>query len=343
MNITSTLETITSKYKENRIHGCIRTYIGIANSGNLCYLNSILQILLSLDTFNDELIKNIDSSTIGKNYNDFFQNYISMIIFCRKKPLSSEDSITITKFVDNDHVLDIDNFKDNIDKIFKGSLSNEQHDAHEILIKVLDVIHEGMKNTSIVNDMFRGQIQSKLICGNCNNSTFNFNPFMDLSIYVDENITDISSAIEKYSCTECITDFHCQSCDVSTTFIKTMSFNQIPNYLIIHLNRFSAESNDDGFKYIKNNKEIILNKEIIVDNNRFVIKGAIFHHSGCINYGHYTSVLFIKELNYKCVFINDDDVVVSDWDDDMLKYNNYLVIYEHDKTYQNNQRRHYSF
>jgi ubiquitin C-terminal hydrolase len=320
----------------------IRTYIGISNPGNTCYLNSILQILLSLDSFNNELIKNVNIS--NKDYIDFFHDYISMILFCRRKPKSMDDTISISKFIDNEHVLDIDNFKFNFDKLINGGLSNDQHDAHEIMIKILELLHEVLKTERpyIVNKMFRGQTQSKIICKNCNTNTFTFSTFMNLSVYIDENVHDVSSAIDQCILPEYISEFHCQYCNRFTSADKVTSFSRLPNYLIIHMNRFKPVSTEFGIEYSKNNQGIKLNQEIVIEQTHYVIKGAIFHHSGCINYGHYTSVIFVRELGYRCIFINDDEITVSDWNDNILKNNTYLVIYEKANAYPNRQRF-YSF
>ena len=118
--------------------------IGIHNPYNLCYLNSILQLLFNVKPLNNNLSKSNDSSSsvLIKTYKDIIE-YIN---------LNNEDIV-----IDNEYMLDSTEFK----KCIK-CLNDEQYDAHEILMLILNKFHDNLKKKNRINDNFETKFVNKI-------------------------------------------------------------------------------------------------------------------------------------------------------------------------------------
>ncbi|KAF2071740.1 hypothetical protein CYY_006945 [Polysphondylium violaceum] len=126
----------------------IKTRYGICNLGNSCYMSVVLQSMFGLtDLFRD--IKNEKfKQYIPRDgvYNSVIKLYDKSNRFPKKKTsLLSSDIET---------GVDPSNFKDRVDKVctyFQGFL---QHDAHEFLVSLLDILEEELKNniTQMIKD-----------------------------------------------------------------------------------------------------------------------------------------------------------------------------------------------
>ena len=190
-----------------------KTIIGLENTGNLCYLNSVLQLLFTVDPLNKHLLEMKDIS---------FNSYNNVLIHAYKNLL--DNIYTGVNIIDNDNMLESNQFKDILNKVFPYPLLNGQHDVHEILIGILNSFHDGLKSTmrglnplyknlmcddkikriavnkwdeyhrnekySIINKLFKGQLRTKITCNVCFTENNIFDSFTDLSLSLNGDTLD---------------------------------------------------------------------------------------------------------------------------------------------------------
>ena len=317
--------------------------IGIQNNGNICYLNSVLQLLCNIPEL------------IDKNYNNdkIYSNFLSV----HHEMLDDSSEIT-----DDENMLDINYFKKGLENIHDIYKDNGQHDVHEVLNIILHHIHIGnakdisynnkndnktiigypvqkiiiyaakkwyetlnKEGESNVTKYLQGQIRSKITCKKCWKEKNNFEIFRDLSLPVEEN-NDIYDCIKNFCTTEEINgenSVFCDKCKIKTSVVKKISLWKLPKYLIIHFKKFN-------FQMEKINKNItfpLKNLKIYTDTEKekkYSLVGVIYHHGERCFYGHYTCC--IKYSN-KWFHINDENITEIDKNKICNKHA-YLLLYK---------------
>lgn len=298
--------------------GRSRIYIGIENNSNSCYLNSILQIIFTVEQLNT-YIMNKEFEVNKKN-----------VIFIAYKNLL-ENIYENTTFIDNEHILESEQFKKMIGVSSGYELDSGQHDAHEILIRVLNVFHEGLKESkydnmdknkkgedtlkrvgnkkwveenkleqySIINKIFKGQLRSKITCCNCYTENNIFDSFSCIPLTIEDTIQESLNTFGKIE----LINYFCDVCKKNTNAEKENIFCILPKFLFLNVCRFEYK---DG-KFNKNMKKIEWSNEIEIDDQKFKLKGLILHHGNSIDYGHYSSIV---TYNDDLLHINDENISV---------------------------------
>jgi ubiquitin C-terminal hydrolase len=164
--------------------------------------------------------------------------------------------------------------------------SDEQHDAHEFFLALLDgysvhlerfhgvahavqppppppllpagaaatrdpdpncLLNGGYSLKGILNETFAGILRSKLTCRGCGHCSTKYEPFMDISLSVDnikrrsrEGIT-LEDCLRQWCAVEFLNaSMTCESCKNRSMMKKTLSICRLPPTLIVHLKRFDA-------------------------------------------------------------------------------------------------------
>ena len=158
---------------------------------------------------------------------------------------------------------------------------DEQHDAHEFFLALLDgysvhldkfhgiphsirpppslspgivvdpaPVNGGYVLKGILNDTFAGILRSKLTCRGCGHCSTKYEPFLDISLSVDNikrrhSTMDTSISLEDCLRQWCAVEFlnatmTCESCKNRCHMKKTLSICRLPPTLIVHLKRFDA-------------------------------------------------------------------------------------------------------
>ncbi len=253
---------------------------GIVNIGNSCYLNSAIQML-----FNSNDFRKICSHT---NLEKIINNY---------------DDININVFNPSEikHIVASNN------KMFAN---NHQHDSHEFMVYLLDVLDKFNHNshTELYNLFgIKSRINIKCKLANC----LHENEHTDVELFLQLPLTDdLSESYRLYKAPEQLiaknnNGYKCDKCKkMSISRRKTMT-SFWPNNLIIVLKRFNYTSNQ---WIAKDNRKINIP---LLWRHGYKLKGGIIH-LGVYGGGHY---VYYGERNNVWYICNDSNIsIINDID-----------------------------
>lgn len=305
--------------------------MGLANIGNTCYINSILQIL----SHTPELVGILNTSE-NNSYNiekKFTESWIQI----RNLLWSDNKGIVVPRnFISYLHKL-----SHHKDRTFS---SFQQNDTHELLLFIIETFHlsiskEVSQPTKCTNDI-EMDIYNKTIYSNFKGEYSDILPLLygvHINIMVDTSGNILSTRAEPFlsistpihnvsSVYDCIVNY-CKpellsgdnSYEHPTTgkkvdAVKHVHIVHAPNILIIHLNRWNHRG--DKINTLVNADMSIDLSNIIVGKGtyRYTLYG-ICNHVGNANGGHYTS-----NVNVNDVWYNFNDTSVT-----MIKNNNVVT------------------
>lgn len=192
-------------------------------------------------------------------------------------------------------------------------------------------------NSSLVTDIFGGQLISTIRCEACGHEKHSFDPFMDLSLPFpksEQNASDIrprrrlsllsmarrreSQGCSLQDCMVAYTDceeliggnsIYCDCCKRKQPSLKKLQVYSFPKCLVLHLKRFGNEQQKIGTSVEYPCSDLDVSALAYGDNTdapRYDLYAVSDHH-GSVNFGHYTSSckLVTEEAFYS---FNDEEV-----------------------------------
>ncbi len=232
-------------------------YSGIENLGCICYMNAMIQQFYMIPTFRYGLLAADDKRPP-----------------CFKKPSEVDDNVLhqlqkIFSFLELTERQDYNPakfcyaFKDMDGKPTNTSI---QQDAQEFLNLVFDRIENLLKVTPekyLLQSVFGGKTCSQIICkGGCGNVRRNYEDFYNLSLGV-KGFKSLAESLDKYISGETINEYYCESCMKKVDVVKRTCLHEMPNVLIIHLQRIIY--NYDTQMNEKINSRLEFPKELCVE------------------------------------------------------------------------------
>jgi len=149
-------------------------------------------------------------------------------------------------------------FRDNLRKLSSDFRPGQQEDAHEFLRCLLDNLHKctldpmskgkgsSFDEESIVKEIFGGQLKSQLSCCECEHISETFEPFLDLSLEIDQ-VDHLEDALESFTKVEQIGDSEdkltCEGCNAQVCKNKQLTLHRAPDVIAFHLKRFTTLDN----------------------------------------------------------------------------------------------------
>ena len=297
-----------SKENINITNKINKKFVGFINLGKTCYINSILQILYHISLFRE----NILLSKTNKQKNNCLQQLKNL--FFKYKNNKNINYLNTENFVNNFE-------NENIDV-------NEQHDANEFFLNLLDKIEFRFKNTSnenLIKYLFQIRIKNTISFNNaCNHIIIEENNIFCLNLDIGLN-NNLNNSLYDYTSSKNLdinNKVYCSKCKKNNLAIKKIDIINLPKYLIVLLERFKYDNINNSIikinKYFEFNQNLSL-KDYIIDNKKnmnnnqdylYKLKSIIIHKGSAIS-GHYFGLIndYEKELWFKC---DDKEIKIID-------------------------------
>ncbi|XP_065659678.1 ubiquitin carboxyl-terminal hydrolase 42 isoform X5 [Hydra vulgaris] len=283
---------------------------GLANLGNTCFLNSVLQVL----TYTPPLFNYIMS--------EYHKQKCGTVGFCMQCELTNH-FIKVFRGNTNGAIKPMSIIQ-KLQFIGKSFRFGRQEDAHEFLRYVVEAIQKSdyvgrpnldkfSKETSVANAIFGGLYRSQVKCLKCNFDSNTFETMMDINLDVKDCSTVIQ-ALQRSVCADRLegdNKYYCERCRMKTVAQKRNSIYKEPNVLTLQLKRFDFTNMFGG----KISKNVVFPEELdirpfmsVAQNYPLLYKlYAVLVHSGfSCNSGHY--YCYVKASNSAWYEMNDNRV-----------------------------------
>ncbi|GAB2289094.1 hypothetical protein Dimus_023395 [Dionaea muscipula] len=285
---------------------------GLANLGNTCFLNSVLQCL----TYTEPLAAYLQS---GKH-----KNSCRMIGFCALCAIQSHVSHALQA---PGRILVPKDLVSNLRCISRNFHNARQEDAHEYMIHLLESMHKcclpsGVPTESptayeksLVHKIFGGRLRSRVKCLQCFNCSDKFDPFLDLSLEILKT-DSLNKALLHFIATEKLDDgeqqYLCEKCKEKVKALKQLTVDKAPYVLTIHLKRFGSHFSGQKIDRKVHFGPALDLKPFVsgsyVDGDlRYTLYGVLVHAGGSTHSGHY--YCFVRTSSGMWYSLDDNEVV----------------------------------
>lgn len=323
---------------------------GLVNLGNKCFMNSIIQCLSNTlkltDYFLSVKYKQDDPEQLNcrKEQYAFIKGYVNLLL----------------NIWESNQVLRPKSFVEIFSKFEQKYYGLEQQDSHECLMYFLNLLHEGLayeieveikgqvtsdtdilmkksletwkthyeKKYSFITECFNGLIYNNISCTSCDFKEDVFEPYNSISIDIPNDAATLTQCIEQYFNSSNVSSWTCDQCQMKGCN-KRCSIWSIPNYLIVHLKRFTNDGKKINTKIDFPLDDLKLTSLLCPEkqdpNNYIYSLYAVNYHSGNLNSGHYWSAC--KNLDNNWYLFNDGNTSKYHIINDIITKDAYILFY----------------
>lgn len=278
---------------------------GLTNVGNTCYMNSVLQALLSSTYLNTYLMRYLEGCVSHKiNINEYFS------------PMIIEYLRVVANVYNNNNTYTPISFKRTLDMKLPDFNDYRQHDAQEFLLAIMNEFIDSSKDKNIgniINKVCAGKNRQLLTCTKCYHIKWDKFKFFEITLpiptkedMVEYSHTQYNSNIgpnhslhtvnmehcfEKYGKREFLfgmNQWFCPVCKKKVDAIKKEEIVEVPDLTIITFARFSQKEINGKTIVLKNSTPINIYENINLEGKRLRLIATV-NHSGSVDGGHYTA------------------------------------------------------
>ncbi|KAK4468417.1 hypothetical protein MN116_007625 [Schistosoma mekongi] len=229
--------------------------LGFGNSGNTCYLNSVLQCILAtgpLLAYINQKHSNADSCTITTGRSNLPSlNKSRFCVLCGLSRLISEHHSQSGRTVPS-------YFVTNVRAICPSLRPYQQEDAHEFLLGLLSRMEDSsmaglgkvprkISETNVIRRIFGGIIRSEVTCHSCLKVSARDEQWFNLSMDIT-CARSLQQCLCNYIRSEELSGqnaYKCENCRQLRPAMRKCTIYRAPPILIIQLNRFSRHQKLD--------------------------------------------------------------------------------------------------
>lgn len=222
----------------------------------------------------------------------------------------------------------------------------KQEDAHEFMRFVIDTmqsvcldeyggeraVHPSSQETTLIQHIFGGRLQSQVICTKCNNVSNQFENMMDLTVEIQGDAASLEECLDQFTAKEWLEGDNMYKCDGCNDYVlawKRLSIHMAPNILTIALKRFQSG------RFGKLNKRVTFPETLDLspymsetsDGNDKYKLYAVVVHVDMLNasyFGHY--ICYTKDFSGNWYRIDDCKVDGVELDE-VLSQGAYMLLY----------------
>ncbi|KRX05033.1 hypothetical protein PPERSA_06667 [Pseudocohnilembus persalinus] len=240
-------------------------FSGIHNIQNICYMNSMIQQCFLTKYFRYGIIAANDNKEPNQvEYDGGLRDYKEQIFDDDNLLHQLQKMFGFLLLTDRKFYNPLEfcfSMKD-----FDGQPCNVliQQDSQEFLNMFFDKIENSLKNSiwrDLVINIFGGKMSAQLICKGCGHIKENLEKFYTWSLPV-QNKTKLEQSLQSMVEGEIISDYKCDNCQKKQDIQKRVLMNDLPNFLVLHLQRIIFDMNTFLNKKISDKFEFPLELDV---------------------------------------------------------------------------------
>lgn len=154
-----------------------------------------------------------------------------------------------------------------------------QQDAHEYLVHLRALMH---KQCKAVEELFQGNLSSKLVCTTCNGVSTRLDPFFDLQVPVGSRT--LQHALDNYAAPVYASDVNCGACKSKTKCVKTIQPSSFGPIVVFQIKRFQFTQSGSS----KTHQRVEFDENMSLGGKAYQAYAVVRHHGNHLAGGHYT-------------------------------------------------------
>ncbi|CAK9078885.1 Ubiquitin carboxyl-terminal hydrolase 17-like protein C (Deubiquitinating enzyme 2) [Durusdinium trenchii] len=234
---------------------------GFRNTGNSCYVNALLQVLVRIDA----LVKTIESHD-NLSASDAAKRFVKVVSF----------RASVDKKPDVAAVFNPSDIKQDV-----GFANGHQQDVHEFFVLLLDTWERQLRSRAL-SSLFESKVSYNLSCAHCAHSrTTQTEAFSHLSLDLPDQPTTVDTLLDHYFGVTDLDDYKCDACGQRGAQ-RTTQPESLAKVLVLQLKRF-------GHTGAKRQARVSLQESLKLAGNIFQLHGVVFHRGSTIHFGHYVA------------------------------------------------------
>jgi ubiquitin carboxyl-terminal hydrolase 12/46 len=253
-------------------------FIGLRNYGNICFANSVLQLLFRCEPLRSHLVQwstcvRADEAKEASSWFGLTSSHTSSVLdllgelFYRMQnnvdrtgTTGADDLIALIKRK-NEHFdsrqQDAQEFYSFVVNELGEAVQREQKRqradaASDPFRGVVCRVFEETLGKTFVHGTFEGLCTSSTVCRTCQGKTSRTETFFEVSLEISANSDSVAQCLRRFSEVEVLekaNGFHCDACAASGTqpAEKRMVLTKLPKVLVLHLKRFQYHAAQQRF------------------------------------------------------------------------------------------------